>query len=99
MACVNSVKYNVRLNGALSDSCAPTRGLRRGDPVSLLLFLFVADGLDAILKQKVMHSMISPIHVCPWAPGISDLLFTDDMRLFFWATQDEAAQVRDSLAM
>ena len=90
MACVTSVRYSVKLNGALSDSFAPSRGLRQGDPLSPFLFLFVADGLDAILKQKVRQGRISPIHVCPRVPGISHLLFAGDTLMFFRATQEEA---------
>lgn len=96
---MTSVTYNVKLNEALSDSFAPSRGLRQGDPLSPFLFLLVADGLDAILKQKVLLGRISPLHVCPRAPGISHLLFADDTLLFFHATAMEAREIRDALAV
>lgn len=59
----------------------------------------MADGLDAILKQKVTQGRISPVHVCPRAPGISHLLFVDDTLLFFRASQEEVVQVGDALAI
>lgn len=94
MECVTSVRYNVKINGALSDSFAPSCGLRQGDPISPFLFLFVADGLDALLKQEIEATRISPLRVCPQAPGISHLLFAGDTLLFFRANAVEAAHVR-----
>ena len=97
MTCVTSVRYSVKLNGTLLDSFAPTRGLRQGDPLSPFLFLFVADGLSAILRQRVASGHITPVRVCRRAPGISHLLFADDTMLFFEATRGQAERVKDAL--
>ena len=92
MRCVTSVRYCVKVNGALSDSFAPSRGLRQGDPLSPFLFLFVADALDTILKHEIAANRLTPLRVCAQAPGISHLLFADDTLLFFRANGEEAAQ-------
>ena len=81
MSCVTSVRYSVKLNGTLLDSFAPSHALRQGDQLSPFLFLFVADGLSALLK-KVAEGDITPVKVCRTAPGISCLLFADDTLLF-----------------
>lgn len=47
---------SVKFSGTLLDSFAPLRGLRQGEPLSPFLFLFVADGLSSILKNKVSAS-------------------------------------------
>ena len=60
MSCVTSVRYSVKLNGTLLDSFAPTRGLWQGDPLSPFLFLFVADGLSALLKDGEDRSTTHP---------------------------------------
>ena len=99
MSCVTSVRYSVKLNGTLLDSFAPTRGLRQGDPLSQFLFLFVADGLSAILKNRVATGLITPVRICRRAPGISHLLFADDILLFFEATRVQAENIMDALTM
>lgn len=94
MACVTSVRYSVNFNGTLLDSFAPSRGLRQGDPLSPFLFLFVADGLSALLRKNVDSRDITPVRVCRGAPGISHLLFADDTLLFFEASKIQAVKVK-----
>jgi hypothetical protein len=36
MSCVTTVRYEVKFNGAILDSFAPTRGLRQGDCYSVM---------------------------------------------------------------
>ena len=93
MTCVTSVRYSVKFNGAILDSFAPSRGLRQSDPVSPYLFLFVADGLSALINQSIEDGRLSPIKITRRAPGISHLLFADDTLLFFKANVEEATLV------
>jgi hypothetical protein len=86
MACVTSVSFSVRVNGELTDSFKPTRGLREGDPLSPYLFLFVAEGLTKILQKAVYNQELQDLKCCRGAPDISHLLFADDSLLFFKAT-------------
>jgi hypothetical protein len=61
------------------------------------LFLFIVDGLSALLNKGIVDNMIPPIKVCRRAPGVSHLLFADDTLLYFKATRDQAERVKQSL--
>jgi hypothetical protein len=99
MMCVTTVTYSVKLNGAILDAFAPSRGLRQGDPLSPFLFLFIVDGLSALLSRSIEMNMVQPLRICPQAPGLSHLLFADDTLLFFKANQEQAEEVLQILDM
>jgi hypothetical protein len=75
------------------DSFVPSRGLGQGDPLSPFLFLFIADGLSALLSHNIGRQVLNPLKNCPRAPGLSHLLFADDTLLFFKADQEQAQRV------
>jgi hypothetical protein len=64
MACVSSVKYQVRFNSDETDSFIPSRGLRQGDPLSPYLFLLCAEGLSSLLLFEEEVGCIAGVRVC-----------------------------------
>jgi hypothetical protein len=99
MLCVTTVRYFVKFNGALLKAFSPTRGLRQGDPLSSFLFLFVDDGLSALLCSEVNVGGLSLVKVCRRAPGVSHLLFADETLLFVKADGGQAERVKHIIDM
>ena len=86
MRCVTTVSYSFRINGKISNSIQPSRGLRQGDPLSPYLFLIVAEGLSALIKKSMEEGVLEGIFVCRRGPKLSHLFFSDDSLIFCKAT-------------
>ena len=90
MACVSSVRYQVRFNSEETERFAPTRGLRQGDPLSPYLFLLCAEGLSSLLLYEEEVGGMVGIRVCRNAPSVSHLLFADDSLILMKADMNNA---------
>jgi hypothetical protein len=95
MCCVKSVKFSVQVNGQLTSTFSPMRGLRQGDLLSPYLFLIVAESLSMIIKQASQSSVLQEFKICRMSPGISHLMFADDCLLFFQANIDQARVIKE----
>jgi hypothetical protein len=82
MACVRSVRYQVRFNSEETDLFVPTRGLRQGDPLPPYLFLLCVEGLSSLLLHEEEVGGIDGVRVCRNASSVSHLLFADDSLIY-----------------
>jgi hypothetical protein len=93
MKCVTSVTFLVRVNGILSPSFRPSRGIRQGDPISPYLFLLCSEGLTCMLKACGPQYISRGVRVSRSAPWISHLLFVDDCLIFTQASRRGAERI------
>ncbi|XP_016206345.1 uncharacterized protein LOC107646692 [Arachis ipaensis] len=92
MSCVKSATYRFKINGNLSTKIYPQRGLRQGDPLSLYLFILVAESFTVLMEKAMSDKLISGIKLAPSAPVITHLLFADDCIIFAGAQEEEIYQ-------
>jgi hypothetical protein len=52
MECVTTIRYSICFNNVALEPFCPTGGIRQGDPLSLYLFLFVADALSRLFCKR-----------------------------------------------
>ena len=81
MECITIVSYSILVNGEPKGLIKPSRGLRQGDSFSPYLFLFCAQGLNAIIRRVVMNGEIQGFSICRNGPKITHFFF-----FFFWYT-------------
>ena len=90
MHCVETVRFQVLLNGSPLRSFKPQRGIRQGDPLSPFLFILCSDVLSRLLLQQEREGLIHGIKIARNAPPVSHLMFADDTILFCRANKEEA---------
>ena len=56
MCCISTVKFFILINGSPSDIFGSSRGIWQRDPLSLLLFDIVMEGLSRILDVATTTS-------------------------------------------
>ena len=96
-ACVTSVRFSILVNGSLEGLFGSFRGLRQGDPLSLLLFPLIMEVLSRILKKTKENNLIQGFHVGAVnsvGVRISHLLFADDTILFCDASKEQLLSIR-----
>ena len=73
--------------------------MRQGDPISLFLFLFCADGLSALLNQSIAAGQLQGVLACPFRPRISHLFFVEDSIIFYQATPEQCGHLEHLLTI
>ncbi|CAH9124076.1 unnamed protein product [Cuscuta epithymum] len=94
LQCVSTVEYFIPFDEKVIGPIRPKRGIRQGDPLSPYLFILVAEGLSALLRQEESRGDITGVAVARGAPKVTHLFFADDSYLFFKAKESECNAIK-----
>jgi hypothetical protein len=97
MKCVETVSFQVRVNGKLSAPFTPSRGIRQGDSLSPYLFLLCAERFSSMLKNVGPNFLAKGVRVGIHSLWISHLMFADDCLLFTQALERGSRRLMDIL--
>lgn len=96
-SCFSSTSISVKVNGSISDSFQPSRGIRQGDPISPYLFIICMDHLSQMIQDEVSKKAWHPFQFPRTNLSISHLLFADDLLLFGKTDQKTLNSLHDTL--
>ncbi|XP_026434571.1 uncharacterized protein LOC113332111 [Papaver somniferum] len=80
--CISTTNISVLLNGSPTQIFSPTRGIRQDDPLSPYLFILCMEFLSRLILNAETNHLISGVKAARKAPGITHLMFDDDILIF-----------------
>ena len=95
--CLSTVRFSIFINGTSHGFFGSSRGLRQGDPLSLLLFVLVMEAIVKMLVKAVLEGRLSGFNVGVSAGRslmVSYLFFPDDTLIFCDANIDQILILR-----
>jgi hypothetical protein len=93
--CISSVRFSVLVNGSPSGFYGTSCGLRQGDPLSPLLFVFVMEAVGRMISTAVSEGLLVGFSV--GSATFSHLLYADDTLIFCDASADHLRYLRGLL--
>ncbi|GKV41725.1 hypothetical protein SLEP1_g49223 [Rubroshorea leprosula] len=88
MECLSSSMISVLINGSPSRQFPVSKGLWQGDPLSLLLFLIVVEGLNGLISKAVEEGLYEGLKVSERNLTLTHLQFAYDNLIFGKATDN-----------
>ncbi|XP_060210740.1 uncharacterized protein LOC132637705 [Lycium barbarum] len=79
--------YSVLLNGQVHGFFKSSKGVKKGDPLSLTLFILAAEALSRGLNALYKKPRFLEYGMTKWSPRINHLSYVDDTILFVSADQ------------
>jgi hypothetical protein len=90
--CISYAKFSVLVNGSPNVFFSSSQGLRQGDPLSPLLFVFVMEALSRMITAAVSVGLLDGFRV--GNASFSHLLFANDTLIFCDARSSKLQYLR-----
>jgi hypothetical protein len=97
MECVTSVSFKLLINGGLTDSFNPSRGLRQGDPLSPYLFILCQETRSRLIEKQLSERRINGVKARIGGPAITHVMYADDIILFSKTNKKETTILNQCL--
>ena len=97
MSCISTISTSILFNGKALELIYPSRGIRRGDPLSPYLFILCMEYLGQLIMEKCNAKLWQPVKAFGSGPAFSHLFFADDLVLFARADGTNCSIIRDVL--
>ncbi|XP_026397119.1 uncharacterized protein LOC113291845 [Papaver somniferum] len=91
--CISTTQNEIMVNGSPSPSFKPTRGIRKGDPLSPYLFILAMEPFSRNMNHYEVTKQLTGMKISRSAPKINHLLFADDCLLFCKANLDQTRKL------
>ncbi|XP_026451999.1 uncharacterized protein LOC113352390 [Papaver somniferum] len=95
--CISTTHIYVLLNESPTHGFNPSRGLRQGDPLSPYLFILCVELLSRLFLNAETNHQISGVKAARNAPGITHLMFADDILIFAQADLHNITSILNTL--
>ena len=89
MECITTVSYSILVNGEPKGMITSSKGIQQGDHLSPYLFIFCAEGLNALLHYATIGGAIQGFSICRNGPKLTHLFFVDDCLILCRSTLEE----------
>ncbi|GLT63476.1 hypothetical protein SLA2020_360390 [Shorea laevis] len=97
MSCISSASFSCIINGGVTESFKPSRGLRQGDPLSPYLFILCLEFLSLNLHHGTNTRLWKGSKLGKSGPLFSHLFFADDLIFVGKATTSNAFYLKQLL--
>ncbi|GKV45602.1 hypothetical protein SLEP1_g52666 [Rubroshorea leprosula] len=97
MECLSSSMVSVLVNGSPTRQFTISRGLQQGDPLSPLLFLIIAEGINGLVLNVVDKGLLEGVEVGDKGFKVTHLQYADDTLLFGTVTDENVWAMKSIL--